>query len=107
MMHGMKPRLGHHRPRGRNGWRQHAELSKPGENVEVGSVLICAPLNIPSLLAEHASELYAKNLLNFLELIVVEGELKLDWEDEIVAQSVLTHDGEIKNEAAKAAVETN
>ena len=80
-------------------------LTKPGETVEVGSVTIVAPLNIPSLLAEHASELYAKNLLNFLELIVEEGELKLNWEDEVIAKSVLTHDGEIKNEAAKAAVE--
>ena len=82
-------------------------LTKPGETVEVGSVTIVAPLNIPSLLAEHASELYAKNLLNFLELIVAEGEINLNWEDEVVAKSVLTHDGEIRNEAAKAAVDEN
>ncbi|WP_420427832.1 NAD(P) transhydrogenase subunit alpha [Algiphilus sp.] len=79
-------------------------LTKPGETVEVGSVTIVAPLNIPSLLAEHASELYAKNLLNFLELIIADGEINLNWEDEVVAKSCLTHDGEIKNEAAAAAI---
>jgi NAD(P) transhydrogenase subunit alpha len=83
----------------------NTELSKPGETIQVGSVTIAAPLNVPSLLAEHASELYAKNLLNFLELIVKDGNLNLNWEDDIVAGAVLTHDGAIKNEAAKKAVE--
>ena len=79
-------------------------LTKPGETVEQGHVTIVAPLNAPSLLAEHASELYAKNLLNFLQLMVADGELTLDWEDEVIARSCLTHDGEIKNEAAAEAV---
>jgi NAD(P) transhydrogenase subunit alpha len=79
-------------------------LTQPGETVEVGSVSIVAPLNVPSLLAEHASELYAKNLVNFLELIVADGAINLNWEDEVVAKSCLTHAGEIKNEAAAKAV---
>jgi NAD(P) transhydrogenase subunit alpha len=83
----------------------NTELSKPGETVTVGSVTIAAPLNVPSMLAEHASELYAKNLLNFLELIVKDGQLNLNWDDDIVAGSVLTHAGQIKNEAARKAVE--
>jgi len=83
----------------------NTELSKPGETIQVGSITIAAPLNVPSLLAEHASELYAKNLLNFLELIVKDGVLNLNWEDDIVAGAVLTHDGAIKNEAARKAVE--
>jgi H+-translocating NAD(P) transhydrogenase subunit alpha len=83
----------------------NTELSQPGETVTVGSVTIAAPLNVPSLLAEHASELYAKNLLNFLELIVKDGRLELNWDDDIVAGSVLTHAGVIKNEAARKAVE--
>ncbi len=83
----------------------NTELTKPGETIQAGSVTIAAPLNVPSLLAEHASELYAKNLLNFLELIVQDGKLNLNWEDDIVAGAVLTHDGVIKNEAAKKAVE--
>lgn len=79
-------------------------LTVPGETVEVGSVSIVAPLNVPSLLAEHASELYAKNLVNFLELIVADGAVTLDWDDEVVAKACLTHAGEIKNEAAAKAV---
>lgn len=83
----------------------NAELSKPGEVVQIGQVTIDAPLNVPSRLAEHASELYAKNLLNFLELIVEEGELNLNWEDDIVAGSVMTHEGEIKHGPTKEIIE--
>jgi H+-translocating NAD(P) transhydrogenase subunit alpha len=84
----------------------NCEYTQPGETVQVGSVSVVAPLNVPSLLAEHASELYARNLLNFLELIITDGGLNLNWEDEVVAKSCLTHGGEIKNEAAKNAVES-
>jgi H+-translocating NAD(P) transhydrogenase subunit alpha len=83
----------------------NCELTKPGETVQVGQVTIVAPLNVPSLLGEHASELYAKNQLNLLELFVKDGALKLDWSDEVLAKTALTHGGEIKNEAAKKAVE--
>jgi NAD(P) transhydrogenase subunit alpha len=83
----------------------NCELTKPGETVQVGQVTIVAPLNVPSLLGEHASELYAKNQLNLLELFVKDGALELDWSDEVLAKTALTHGGEIKNEAAKKAVE--
>jgi NAD(P) transhydrogenase subunit alpha len=83
----------------------NCELTKPGETVQVGQVTIVAPLNVPSLLGEHASELYAKNQLNLLELFVRDGALQLDWSDEVLAKTVLTHGGEIKNEAARKAVE--
>ena len=80
-------------------------LTKPGETVEVGPATIVAPLNIASHLAEHASELYSRNLLSLVTLMIDEGELKLDWEDEVLAKSVLTHDGDIRNAAAREAVE--
>jgi len=83
----------------------NCEYTQPGETIQVGQVSIVAPLNVPSLLGEHASELYAKNQLNLLELMIKEQALKLDWEDEIIAKTVLTHAGDIKNEAAKKAVE--
>lgn len=83
----------------------NCELTRPGETVQVGQVTIVAPLNVPSLLGEHASELYAKNQLNLLELFVKDGAIALDWSDEVLAKTVLTHGGEIKNEAAKKAVE--
>ena len=79
-------------------------LSQPGEEVDTHGVLIVTPLNVPSRLAEHASELYAKNLLNFLELIVKEGELDLNFDDDIVAGACLTHAGEIRHEATKKAL---
>lgn len=84
----------------------NTDLTQPGETATVGNVTIAAPMNVPSLLAEHASELYAKNLLNFVELIIKDGQLNLNWEDEIVAKGVLTHAGEIRNEAARKAVES-
>lgn len=83
----------------------NTELTRPGETARIGDVTIAAPLNVPSLLAEHASELYAKNLLNLIELIVKDGSLTLNWDDEVVAKSCLTHGGAIKNEAARKAVE--
>jgi NAD(P) transhydrogenase subunit alpha len=83
----------------------NCELTQPGENVRVGEVTIIAPLNMPGMLAEHASEMYARNLLNLLTLFVEDGEIKLDWEDQVIADTALTHDGEIRNEAARQAVE--
>ena len=83
----------------------NCEYSQPGETVQVGQVTINAPLNVPSLLAEHASELYAKNQYNLIELMIKDKALAIDWNDEVLAKSCLTHAGEIKNEAAKKAVE--
>jgi len=68
--------------------------SVPGQTVEVGPVTIVAPFNVPSALAQHASELYAKNLLNLLELLVRDGALAPDFDDEVVAGTVLTRDGQ-------------
>jgi NAD(P) transhydrogenase subunit alpha len=83
----------------------NCECTVPGKTVQVGEVTIVAPLNVPSLLGEHASELYAKNQLNLIELFLKDQAIKLDWDDEILARTVLTHAGEIKNEAARKALE--
>jgi NAD(P) transhydrogenase subunit alpha len=57
-------------------------------------------------MAAHASQLYAKNLENLIDLITSEeGELALDFEDEVVAGACLTHAGEIRNERARSVVE--
>ncbi|HVB32142.1 MAG TPA: NAD(P) transhydrogenase subunit alpha [Gemmatimonadaceae bacterium] len=84
----------------------NCEYTKPGETIRIGQITIAAPLNVPSLLGEHASELYAKNVLNLLELLVKDQALAPDWEDEVVAKTALTHAGKITNEAARAAVES-
>ena len=83
----------------------NCEYTQPGETVHVGQVTIVAPLNVPSLLGEHASELYSKNQYNLLELFIKDKAITLDWNDEVIAKTALTHSGEIRNEAARKAVE--
>jgi len=83
----------------------NTEYTVPGETVSAGQVTVVAPLNVPSLLGEHASELYAKNQYNLMELFIKDKAISIDWNDEVLAKSALTHAGEIKNEAAKKAVE--
>ncbi len=77
----------------------NCELTKPGETIQVGQVMITGPLDVPSMLGEHASELYAKNLLNFLQLLIRDGELKPDWSDEVVARTALTRAGAMTDAA--------
>jgi NAD(P) transhydrogenase subunit alpha len=82
----------------------NCELTQAGETVVENGVKIIAPLNLPSDMAAHASQLYAKNVENLLKLLVSdEGQLNLDFDDEIVAGACLTHDGEIRNERAREA----
>jgi NAD(P) transhydrogenase subunit alpha len=75
-----------------------------GSTVEVGKVTIIGPANLPSRMPAHASEMYAKNLFNFLSPWVKDGNLALDWSDEIVAGACLTHDGQVKHEGVKKAL---
>ncbi|HWD63710.1 MAG TPA: Re/Si-specific NAD(P)(+) transhydrogenase subunit alpha [Solirubrobacteraceae bacterium] len=82
----------------------NCELSQPGETVIEHGVKIIAPLNLPSTLAEHASSLYARNIESLLKLMTSEeGQLALDFEDEVIKGACITRDGEIVHEGAKAA----
>ena len=84
----------------------NCELTKAGETVVENGVKVIAPANLASDMPAHASQLYAKNLENFIGLITTEeGELNLNFDDEVVAGACLTHGGEIKNERAKSVVE--
>jgi NAD(P) transhydrogenase subunit alpha len=83
----------------------NCELTKPGETYEHGAVTIIGPLNMPSMGAIHASEMYAKNLFNFASLMIKDGALNLDWTDELIAKTCLTHAGEIKHEPTKKLVD--
>jgi len=98
----------------------NCELTQPDETITHGAVTIYGPSNVPAQLAEHASEMYAQNVLNFLQLIVVEEEgqedakpadktykLDINWDDEILAKAVLTRDGELVNESVKKLLEAN
>lgn len=80
-------------------------LTVPGQTIDVNGVTIAGPLNLPSMGAIHASEMYARNLLNFLSLSVKGGEFKLDWNDDLIAGCVLTHEGAIKHAATAKAIE--
>ena len=81
----------------------NCEDTVPGETISVGPVTIVAPLNVPSLLGKDASELYAKHLYNLLALMIKDSALALDWEDEVLAKTKLTHDGKSANTDQKPA----
>jgi H+-translocating NAD(P) transhydrogenase subunit alpha len=82
----------------------NCELSEAGKTVVEDGVKVIAPLNLPSEMATHASQLYSKNVESLLELLIDdEGGLRLDFDDEIVAGACITHDGEIVNERAREA----
>jgi NAD(P) transhydrogenase subunit alpha len=65
----------------------NCELTTPGENVQHGGVTVAGPLNLASSGAVHASEMYARNLLNFVSLFVKDGAITLDWHDELIDKS--------------------
>jgi len=73
----------------------NCEDSRPGETVEVGGVTVMAPLNVPSRLGSDASELYAKNQYNLLALMMKNNIITIDWTDEVLAKTALTHDGRL------------
>ncbi len=82
----------------------NCELSQPGETVLRHDVKITAPLNVPSSMAEHASQLYGRNIQALLGLMTSEtGELSLDFEDEVIAGACITRGGEIVHEGARTA----
>ncbi|MDA3870319.1 MAG: NAD(P) transhydrogenase subunit alpha [Gammaproteobacteria bacterium] len=78
----------------------NCELTEPGKTVDFESrVTIHGPLNVASQTPVHASEMYARNLFNLVSPFITEaGELELDMEDEVIAKTVLTCDGEVKSE---------
>lgn len=73
----------------------NCELTKAGEDVIVNNVVISGPLNVPSMLPFHASQLYSKNISALLGHLVKEGKLNLDFEDEITQYTTITHNGEL------------
>jgi H+-translocating NAD(P) transhydrogenase subunit alpha len=84
----------------------NCELTEPGQTVVRHDVKILGLLNIPSTMAEHASQLYARNIQSLLELMIGdEGQLSLDFDDEVIAGACITRDGEIVHEAARVAAE--
>jgi NAD(P) transhydrogenase subunit alpha len=84
----------------------NCELTEPGEVAVKHDVTIVSPLNLPATMPEHASQLYARNVQSLLELMLDdEGNLSLDFDDEVIAGACVTRDGEIVHEGARKTVE--
>jgi NAD(P) transhydrogenase subunit alpha len=79
----------------------NCELTQPGEIVVKDGVSIVGPLNLPSTVPYHASQMYSNNVVNFLKLMIDDGALKPDVDDEIVQEATVTSNGEIVNERVK------
>ena len=84
----------------------NCELTRPGENIDHNGVTILAPLNLAATVPVHASQLYSRNVGNFLQLIVKEARLVLDFDDEILSGACVAHAGKIMNARVAAALET-
>ena len=83
----------------------NCELTKAGETVTHQGVIIHGPINLPATVGNHASELYSKNLMSFLDLLLKDESINIDLEDEIISDSLLTHEGEIRNASIKEKLE--
>ncbi len=79
----------------------NCELTKPGETAEVNRVQIVGPLNLPSTMPVHASQLYSRTLLAMVNEFVGEDGFNFDFEDEIFKNACVTHNGEVVNERVK------
>ncbi len=75
----------------------NCELTQPGETVERHGVTILGPVDLPSTVPYHASQMYSRNVTAFLQNLVKDGQVQLNLEDEIIGESLLTHQGEVVN----------
>jgi len=72
----------------------NCELTEPGQTVVKHDVTIASPLNLPATMPEHASELYSKNITALLDLMIKDGQLAPDFDDEVIAESCVTRAGD-------------
>ncbi len=82
----------------------NVEPSLPGRTVDVGGVSVIGPVDVPSSVPHHASLMYAKNVANFVALLVRDGALALDTEDDLVAGCAVARGGEVVDERVRAAL---
>lgn len=76
----------------------------PGKDVQRNGVTIIGPINLPSSMPVHASQLYAKNLSTLVQLLIKDSALQLNFEDDIIAAACITHAGEIRNQRVRDAL---
>jgi NAD(P) transhydrogenase subunit alpha len=82
----------------------NCELTRPGELVEAGGVQIFGPVNLASTIPYHASQMYAKNVATFLKYLIKDGKIVLNRDDEIVAETLVTHAGEVVHPRVREAM---
>ena len=82
----------------------NCELTRPGENIVEHGIQICGPVNLPSMLPTHSSQLYSRNIFNFLSHLVDQGQVRVDFEDEITKACCITYQGEVVHEASLEAM---
>jgi NAD(P) transhydrogenase subunit alpha len=73
----------------------NCELTRPGETVDANGVAILGPLNLPSTIPYHASQMYAKNIATFVKYLVKDGRVQLNRDDEILRETLVTHEGDV------------
>jgi proton-translocating NAD(P)+ transhydrogenase subunit alpha len=83
----------------------NCELTQAGETVVQNGVIIMGPLNMPSMIPVHASQMYSKNVTNLLQLLMPKTELQLNFDDEIVSGTCITHGGQVVHAATRKALE--
>jgi len=83
----------------------NCELTQPGKTVIHKGVVIHGPLNVASLIPIHASEMYSKNIFNLFQILIKEGELDIDWEDDVIKGCLLCKDGEITHPKIKELID--
>ena len=82
----------------------NCELTRPGETVVEHGVTIIGPVNLASTVPFHASQMFAKNSVALLQLMIKDGKLNLDMEDEVIRETVVTHGGEVGNPRVREAL---
>jgi NAD(P) transhydrogenase subunit alpha len=82
-------------------------LSKADEVVERNGVTILAPTNLPATVPVHASQLYSRNITSFLTLLIKDGQLQIDMNDDVVGPSCVTHQGKVVNQRVAASMGTS
>ncbi|MBE9177584.1 Re/Si-specific NAD(P)(+) transhydrogenase subunit alpha [Oculatella sp. LEGE 06141] len=78
--------------------------TEPGKDVQYNGVTIIGPINLPSSMPIHASQMYAKNLLTLVQHLLKDGALQLNFDDDIINSACVTHNGEIRNQRVKDAL---
>jgi len=82
----------------------NCQLTEPGRTVQKHGVMILGPVNLPSEVAYHASQMYSKNITTFLLHLVRDGQVQLDLDDQIICETLVTRGGEVVHPAVRQAL---